>query len=190
MCVIEAKRAPVGLFHRPAHHGGGGGCSPGLQGDTDCWMQFEEQSQGQQREKLVANLKDQIKKLQKDRDKIKAWCARAPFWLRQSHLLCQRADRRCMQCAYLRCQDAQHASCSFTAFSQRILHAFASVSRRPPYPAASCTLWTQSSFSIFTSKGQIDELDKVAAGMSVRSQVPFDTNTSPASGGNHWSTGH
>lgn len=29
----------------------------------------------QQREKLVASLKDQIKKLQKDRDKIKTWCA-------------------------------------------------------------------------------------------------------------------
>lgn len=27
----------------------------------------------QQREKLVASLKDQIKKLQKDRDKIKTW---------------------------------------------------------------------------------------------------------------------
>lgn len=29
----------------------------------------------QQREKLVASLKDQIKKLQKDRDKIKTWYA-------------------------------------------------------------------------------------------------------------------
>ena len=43
------------------------------QSQSGC-LQFEEQAHGQQREKLVANLKDQIKKLQKDRDKIKAWC--------------------------------------------------------------------------------------------------------------------
>lgn len=33
----------------------------------------------QQREKLVASLKDQIKKLQKDRDKIKTWYASKKF---------------------------------------------------------------------------------------------------------------
>jgi CCR4-NOT transcriptional regulation complex NOT5 subunit len=36
-------------------------------------VQIEDQSQGHQRDKLVASLKDQIKKLQKDRDKIKTW---------------------------------------------------------------------------------------------------------------------
>jgi hypothetical protein len=37
-------------------------------------MQLMQQQAQPQREKLVASLKDQIKKLQKDRDKIKTWC--------------------------------------------------------------------------------------------------------------------
>jgi Not1 N-terminal domain, CCR4-Not complex component len=43
-------------------------------------LQIDDQTQGHQREKLVGTLKDQIKKLQKDRDKIKAWCATVSYW--------------------------------------------------------------------------------------------------------------
>lgn len=38
-------------------------------------LQLMQNQSPQQREKLVASLKDQIKKLQKDRDKIKTWWA-------------------------------------------------------------------------------------------------------------------
>lgn len=53
-------------------------------------MQIEDQaSQGNQRDKLVANLKEQIKKLQKDRDKIKTWSAPGT-----GHVLCNHTRRQ------------------------------------------------------------------------------------------------